>query len=160
MVNEYDRNKKDWWWKQLPVNSSSCKEKHIKIPSAWEAGAVSTTKNSFVIYLLFMDFYIIKSVEHHSETLLQAGISWCSTPCQVTVTLLGQVLKILMDEEVHCLVPSPLPHWLLMKTFFLMSSPNLPNHSLCQANYYYGWMKTCANTRRVRLLSDTYWVYG
>lgn len=77
MVNEYDRNKKDWWWKQLPVNSSSWKEKHIKIPSVREAGAVSTTKNSFVIYLLFMDFYIIKSVEHCSETLLQVGISWC-----------------------------------------------------------------------------------
>jgi len=106
MVNKCERNIKDWWWKRLPLNSSNWKGKHVKIPSAWEAGAVSTTKNLFVIYQLFMGFHVINSVEHCSETLLQVRLS--ATPCKVTVTLSPSVENI---DEVQYLIPSPVLHW-------------------------------------------------
>lgn len=44
-----------------------------------------------------MDTCAIESVVHCSEILLQVGLS--STPHQVTVTLSGQVLKILMQKS-------------------------------------------------------------
>lgn len=44
-----------------------------------------------------MDIHVIEWVVHCSEILLQVGLS--STPHQVTVTLSGQVLKILMKKS-------------------------------------------------------------
>lgn len=137
----------EWIWQEHKrigdgnSSQSSWEGKHIKIPSVWEARAVSTSKRSFVTYQLFMDTCVIESVVHCSEILLQVGLS--STPHQVTVTLSGQVLKILMKKSLShtcsgaALTPSE------KVPLNAVSKPPKPQ---LVSGQLWRWMKPCANT--------------